>query len=393
MPRIAGLLVLAALAVTGAARAHASIPASAPWRQTNGSASASRANPAESTLTSTTVANARLLRTVRPAPASTTCDRPHASSPVLTGTHLFALNLDGVSEYQASTGGRIRHVDLDSSSTIEFTNLALGRGLIVAGGIGCDSVSDPNGYISAVSSITGSHVWQKFVGPGLGDLIESGPYVVSAGGTFASGAYLSVLRTYNGSEVWSQSSDCGSVPIVVAGGNVIHATCDQNDNPELAAYQLTTGALMWSRPGNWHVFRADSSTAADAQVYVANPAGNVVALSAQTGDPLYRPHGAKNVLAADRRQVYAACGVSADKVCAYAKATGVQQWKAAQPATLASVGGGVVYLSDGAALNARTGAVRTMLWRSRNATSLAVGDGRVAAVTRQRKVALYGLSP
>lgn len=399
MRRLAGLFVATALALTGAAGARAATSTSTPWRQTNGSASESRANPAESTLTPATIANARRLRQVRPAPAGTECDRPHAASPVLTGTHLFALNLDGVSEYQASSGGLMRHINLDRSNTVEFSSLALGRGLIIAGGVGCDSVSDPNGYIAAVNSATGAHVWDKFVGPGLGDLVESGPYVVSAGGTFASGDYLSVLRAYNGSRVWATTSDCGSVPVVVAGGNVIRATCDDNDNPELAAYRLATGAVAWTRPGSWHVFRADSDTAPDAQVYVTNPSGETVAISAVTGDDLYQLAGAANVLAADDHQVYAACATHAASVCAYDKATGAERWTAAHPATLASVGGGVIYLSDGSALNTESGALLRRLWRSTTATTtvpataIAVGDGRVAVVRKRLKVDLYGLSP
>jgi outer membrane protein assembly factor BamB len=310
---------------------------------------------------------------------------------VLSGTHLFALNLDGVSEYQASTGGLIRRVDLDRSNTVELTHLALGRGLIIAGGIGCDSVSDPNGYISAVDSLTGAPVWDEFVGPGLGDLVESGPYVVSAGGTFASGNYLSVLNADNGSQVWGHSTDCGSVPVVVAQGEVIAATCDSDDNQELAAFTLKTGDVAWSRSGNWHVFMADDATEG-ARVYATNPNGHIVALSAQTGQRLYRLHGAKDVLAVDGSQLYASCGSSSPSVCAYDTTTGAVTWTAtAQPATLASVGGGVIYLSDGSALSTKTGAVLTTLWSGETATSLAVGDGRLAVTKTRRGVDLYGL--
>ena len=84
MRRIAGLFVATALVVTGAASASAATPTSAPWRQTNGSASESRANPAESTLTAATVKRARLPGTVRPAaaaPNATSHMPPRRSSP------------------------------------------------------------------------------------------------------------------------------------------------------------------------------------------------------------------------------------------------------------------------------------------------------------------------
>jgi outer membrane protein assembly factor BamB len=398
MRRIAGVCVATALALTGVVSASAATPASAPWRQTNGSGAESRANLVESTLTTATVADAHLLRSVRPAPAGTQCDAPHATSPVLSGTHLWALNLDGLSEYQAGTGGLIRRLNLDRSNTVEFSNLALGHGLIIAGGIGCDSVSDPNGQISAFNSSTGAPVWNKSAGPGLGDLVGSGPYVVSAGGTFASGNYVSVLRAYNGSTVWSKTPACGRTPVIVAGGNVVISTCNKNNRTQLAAYRLATGKVAWTRAGTWQVFRSDSDTASDAQVYVMNPSDHVIAISSETGRRLYPMHGASNVLAADDHQVYAACGANAASVCAYDKATGASAWRTAHPATLAIVGGGVLYLSDGAALNTDSGALLTTLWSSTDtapnpATSLAVGDGRVAAVTNPAAIDLYGLSP
>ena len=136
---------------------------------------------------------------------------------------------------------------------------------------------------------------------------------------------------------------------------------------------------------------ADDATEG-AQVYATNPNGHIVAISAQTGQRLYPLHGAKNVLAVDGGQVYASCGANSLNVCAYDKTTGAVTWTAtSQPATLASVGGGVIYLSDGAALSTTSGALLKTLWTTETATSLAVGDGRLAVVKTRRDVELYGL--
>jgi hypothetical protein len=84
-------------------------------------------------------------------------------------------------------------------------------------------------------------------------------------------------------------------------------------------------------------------------------------------------------------------------MCAYNLSTGAMEWQSSQfsvtPA-LAAEAGGVLYLDIGDALNAATGRVIKVLNTGNidaPATALAVGDGRIAAVSDPRVLDLFGL--
>jgi outer membrane protein assembly factor BamB len=229
-------------------------------------------------------------------------------------------------------------------------------------------------------------------------MTESGDFVVISGGTIGSGNYVEGLNLRNGSTAWSTFPDCLQGPTPVAGGNVIVSGCQQTTTgdgaPELSAFGVTRGHPAWTRAGSWTVYRADSDTDPHAQVYVRNPHGHAVALDSQTGEGLYRMRGARVVAAADDHRVYATCGSGA-RFCAYDKTTGKRIWRidhtAGPNGTLASVGGDVLYLDDGDALNAATGQSLKQLWATGTASSLAVGRGHVVAVVDGVHTNIYGL--
>ena len=172
---------------------------------------------------------------------------------------------------------------------------------------------------------------------------------------------------------------------------VVSNRCGQNPDGMLSANHLATGARAWSRPGAWQIQRGNLGGTAGGHLYATDPAGAVVDLNPATGTTQYALTGATTVLAVDGSQAYADCGSLG--VCAYAAATGGRKWNV-QPGTptplLAAEADGVLYLDQGPALNTSTGQTITTLWNGA-ATALAVGNGRIAAVTEPRVLDLYGL--
>jgi outer membrane protein assembly factor BamB len=399
MRKTSALAIAAGLVLSSAISAYAATtsPTTASWRQTDGSASESRANIEESTLTLATVARAKLRHSLSETKASPGCSKYGPTSPLLSATHLFVVAGGHLKQYNADTGQLGPQYPLFFASTTNYARVALGQGLVVAGGTDCTSQSDPNGEVLALNSTTGSPVW-AWGGPALRDLVESGQIVVISGGTSGSGNYVDGLNLRDGSTVWSAFPDCLHGPTPVAGGKVIVSGCQRTRNgngaPQLSALDVAQGRPAWTRAGNWTVYRADSDTDPHAQVYVRNPHGHTVALNSQTGKPLYRLRGARDVAVADDRRVYATCG-RGTRFCAYDKATGAKLWRVDHSAgpggTLASVGDDVVYLDDGRALNALTGKQLTRLWSTGKASSLAVGRGHVAAVVDGVHTNIYGL--
>jgi outer membrane protein assembly factor BamB len=218
----------------------------------------------------------------------------------------------------------------------------------------------------------------------------SGGYVVVAGSSAEAPNDISVLKLTTGARVWYNSAgNCGYGTALVVAQRVISGGC----GTALTARNLATGAVIWSRSKAWRLWRGDTDALAGRHIYATNASGSVVSLNPLTGKTQYSLAGAANVLAVAGARVFAACGRSG--VCAYSLTSGSRQWntRSGSGTRLASSAGGVLYLDHGLALNTGTGTTMATVWAaSRQATGLAVGDGRIAAVSGNGQVLdLYGL--
>jgi outer membrane protein assembly factor BamB len=394
---------LAAGAGTGATAAAVASAASAttvssPWSQTDFNSAHSRANLSEQTLTRATLPKVQYLRSVATPldnRANQGCTFNTMVAPILTGGSLYAVANGRLTKYNPATGQVIwrRHpsAGLDATS-LGFRGLSVASGLVIVGELGCDSVSDPNGFVQAYNATTGALVWSKPTTPTggpLNQMVVSGAFVAAAGDSPGGGDVVSVRRLSNGAAVWHSFTNCGSGAVAVMAGLVVSARCNPS-NPALVASNLATGAPAWSLPGAWTVQRGDHG-GASGHLFATNPAGSVVGLNPATGQTLYTLAGATNVLAADGARAYGDCGTLG--VCAYSTATGARVWNA-QPGTvtpvMAAEAGGVLYLDQGVALNSGTGKTIEALW-SGGASGLAIGDGRIAVVNDPRVIDLFGL--
>ena len=412
-PRIATVvtavgIAVAAGSVTGAAAGAAPVTSAAaasssPWRQTDYNAALSRSNLTEETLTAATAGKIRYLRSVTapPVPPGTGCfsDSPGQDmvAPLLTGGDLYAVTTGRITKYDAATGALIWRRNPDSSFSHVYPSLAVAGGLVIVGELDCGSQSSPEGTIRAFNATTGAPVWSKPM-PRLGALqrlVVSNGLVVAAGASEQSGLVITVRKLTTGANVWTQSNLCILGGLMVVKQVVITPSCTTTDN--IVGRNLTTGAVVWTRTGDWVLQRGDSDTAAGHHVFAINPSGTVVSLAPLTGKTQFPLAGAASVLAVDGSQAYGACGSLNNDVCAYNTGTGRLRWQAksfeATEPVLAAEAGGVLYVDQGAALDTATGQVLTTLWGGGPppASALAVGDGRVAAVTGPRVVDLYGL--
>ncbi len=394
----AGQPAATAAAATGhRANGSAASPAS-PWSQTDYNAAASRANLTEQTLTRTTVSKVRYLRSVTapPSPPNGGCAQfSPVATPVLNGGDLYVITSSKLSKYNAATGRLIWRITPDPTFDVDFESLSVAGGLVVLGEVGCDSVSDPNGFVQAFKATSGARVWSKPISPGGGALVHavvSGGDVVATGNSVGGGNILAVRRLTTGALVWQKgSSSCNEAPDLVVAKMVISNSCDDNGNLTVIASKLSNGAPAWSLAGNWVLQRGDTDATAGRHVFAANPRGAVVSLDPLTGKTQYTLAGATSVLAVDNLRVYAVCATF--DVCAYNLTSGKLRWQA-EPGfstALAAEAGGVLYLDNGAALNSGTGKTITTVWASAQPTYLVVGDGRIAVISDPRVVDLFGL--
>lgn len=278
----------------------------------------------------------------------------------------------------------------DPTYTSVYTSLAVSGGLVIINRLTCDSVSDPNGFVQAFSESTGALVWDSgppFESNPVSELVVSGGYVVSAGGTVSGGQLITVRQVASGATVWQRTPDnTQASPALVVDGLVI-----QQEQSSLVAYNLQTGVQAWSRAGLWQPERGDLAAPGGAHLYAVSPAGQVADLNPQNGSTQRVLASATSVLAVDHARAYAICG--SGHICAYRTADGTLLWGLADGSGLAAEAGGaagVLYLSDGKAVSAATGQLLRQIFTG-SASELAVGQGRIAASLSATKLSLYGL--
>lgn len=407
---LAAAIVIAGVGASSVAASAAPSNSGSGWRQTNANAALSRSNPSERVLTATTIKHARLLRTLQPqisAPVEDeTCryDGPdgYAQSPMFEpGGRLFVGTQNSVTEYDPSTGTARAQIALGSERN---SYLSVAKGVLVADGIDCDSVSDPTGSAEAHDAITGQRLWSGEPAPDNFEGVASSLVVQDGSTLFAAYNDVSAIDVATGKTLWTQGN-CWpySGSIFVAGGHLIAQTCPADSN-QVSALDEKTGQVLWTRKAPMIAIRADRSTPGGrAQAYVQRDNGRIAVLGANHGATLFGLHGALAVLAADPTRIYSGCGSDGTDICAYSKKNGALVWRAAETGDqvrqypggfipLIAVGGNVVYVANGDALNATTGKSVHHLWTAGTATDLAVGDGYVAADLGDGALRLYGLA-
>lgn len=401
-------IVVTALVTAGGSTGGKPAPKSAatkasPWSQTNYNAAQSRANLAETILTRAKVPKIVHLRaiTIRPKSPARSCSQ-QVDSLALPGSSVYAAGGGFVAKYDAASGRLLwRRTTSDASQDINGS-IAIGDGLVVVGGSQCGSASDPLGFIQAFSAATGKLAWTRPITPLEGELdtlAVSGGLVVSAGDSPGSGPQLSVRRISTGALVWKSNRDvsCNGRMLVVAQVVITGGSTNcTGGTPPIIARKLANGAQVWQRTGAWTVQRGDASALAGHHVFVTNPKGTIVSLNPVTGRRQFALPEATAVLAVGSAQAYAACG---SDVCAYSTSDGSLRWKVSTGFTpaLAAEADGVLYLDGGLALDTGNGKTLTTLWTGRSALSLAISDGRIAAVTAppftlSKVIDLYGLN-
>ena len=403
--KTAAVLALAAsCVVTGAQgglagiRSGAGSPAG--WYDTDANAALSRANPAEKVLSPATVPKIQYLRSVV-APPGGLCGSGDSqiAAPLLYGGSMYATVNQSVSKYDPATGKLIWSSALNPS--FMYVSLAVSGNLLIVGGSGCGSVSEPPGIVYALNAATGARVWTSapFGSGPLFEALKVGAYVITEGSD-AAGPEISVLSLSDGTQVW-HGFGCPGGPGVnppaglVVGMLVMSYGCDSHGDQVVQARNLATGAVVWATPGGWALQRGDLSGTSGTHLYATNPARTVVSLNPQTGQTQYSLSKAVSVLAVDASRVYATCSGPTPAVCAYDIGTGAPAWRyktLTGKAQLAAAADGVLYLDRGVALNAATGSViKRLPFGFQQPSALVVGDGRLGVVSDPRILDLFGL--
>lgn len=395
--RTAAVLSLAtALTLGGTVLSAAAAPAPSPWSQPGFNAALSQANTAESVLTPSTVTKVTLQHTIDVSHAENEC---YASAPgvAVAGGRTYVADGTSVSAFTTGTGARVWHASLayGVASDQDLDAVYLSHGLVLVTGDECGT-NDPNAVVAALDAKTGAREWVVDAdGDGAsGTEVTGNLVVVHTPAGIESVPQDHVFSVTTGKPVWStsfaESDNLCDVEVGVVDHEVFQQSCPGGDatHEKLQALDVGTGAVLWSKAGQFSVLRGDSDAAGGQNVFLRNDATGLVSdVDPGTGTVRHVYAHATGVWAVTSNLAWGPC--LSGKICAWQLASGTRVWTAsAGSATGAVLGGSVLYLSDGRALNASTGAMLTTL----PAAPVLVANGRLASSSGTTDtVRLYGL--
>jgi outer membrane protein assembly factor BamB len=231
---IAGMCLLLAptilLGPTIMSSASAAAPTSA-WRQANADGAKSNRVTGETTLTAANLAS----RGVNPSyslaglPPFGECGGFFGSPvPVTSTNRMFFYNGREIEARDLATGNLVwRSADLLGSDAIsQVDQFSLSGGRIVASGIdGCESQSDPNGFVVALDASTGKQVWRHDTDQYIDDQTISGSTLVVVGESdVLAPDLLAAYRVSDGSPLWRRTN-CTPSNIFVVAATVAAGSC------------------------------------------------------------------------------------------------------------------------------------------------------------------------
>lgn len=318
------------------------------WDHPGYDAERSYFNPHESAITRSTVGHLRRAWTKDLRNVEETC--AYFVAPVLGAGRLFAADRDGIAAYNPGTGAVAWRFDWESGDD-GTPRLAVADDTLVMAKNDCYSVSDPNGWITAID-MTGHVRWRKQMPYGIASVVVDKSTVLVSCVDVSGDAVVTAYRVRDGKVLWSKPKfSSGGVS---ANGLVPLHTFDPEGSArkQTIAVDITTGRARWTRPLIVEMLSASPSSD---RFYGTDAAGALTALDAATGATRWSvPAAGTPSLATDGPRVYLADG---HKISALAAATGRKVWSrnltgdVAQPV----LAGGLLY-TGGPVLNATTGA-------------------------------------
>jgi outer membrane protein assembly factor BamB len=392
---VAASVATAVIVALGAQPAYAA--AAAPWREGDYGAARNSFNVNETLVNATSLARLAFARsrTAPPAPiGSFGCGSGVATQPVVVDHRMFVVLTSRLAAVDLTNGRTLWSVELDPQGTSTYPNLAVVGNRVILAAEDCTSASDPSGSITAYDAGSGAQVWRQFMDPGPLNMTVWQNHVLYTGYEAGGAGDLVSLAVGSGAVQWTYAPgfcDAMGRPVVV-GGVVLTTGCDASFDPQMEGHSLTTGALLWVRPGVWDVQRGTSSDpTAGKDAYVRNEtSGALTDVNPKTGVTRWVFTALGDALAVDGTHVYTDC--DDNTLCAVVRGTGIIDWQvpayglAGHPVVVA---GGVVYAgsaygpvvraSNGAAVLDRFGEPLS-IW-STPLNSLAIANGRVLATS------------
>jgi outer membrane protein assembly factor BamB len=334
---VLGSRVRAGVALLAAGVLLAPLPARATpgdgWVQAGYAAGDTYYNPGESVVNATAVNAVRRRWTVALPEVAERCAR--AAEPVVAGGRVFVPQETGISAFQAGTGRQSWRFTWSSPEDESTPHLAVAGGLLIVANHGCQSQSDPNGTVRALSVTSGRLVWSVAMPAPVRSLVVDQGIVVVSGESLSDSPVVTGLRAGDGTQLW-QVADHSSAGVSARGRVLVSRVGAAGTS----ALSVTTGKAVWSRNAAWS---GQAANPAGDRFYASDSRNALVCLDAATGAVAWTAAGrASPLVAADGRRVYLAATNGIEALDAH---TGRRRWVASLAGTAGQPvrAGGLLY--------------------------------------------------
>jgi len=256
--------------------------------------------------------------------------------PIVAGGRLFMADEGGFAGYDATTGHQLWTVRFGDPSDDSVQAFAVSGTTLVVATDDCQSVSDPDGSLTAYDVASGHVLWTVHRDAPFYQLaVDQGVAVGS--GADAGAAVTTAYKISNGHVLWNHAN------IDVTGGVSAHGRVllsAQFGEGGASAVDITTGRRIWHTAKGWTAVAA--SPAGDR--FLVTVGTNLLSVNAATGAVQWTATGDAGRVATDGTRIYVSVG---NELLALNAATGAPQWHASVAAALSYgrpiVAGGVVY--------------------------------------------------
>jgi outer membrane protein assembly factor BamB len=183
---------------------------------------------------------------------------------------------------------------------------------------GCQSQSDPNGTVRALSVSSGRLVWSVSLPAPVESLVVDRGIAVVSGESVSDSPAVVGLGVADGTRRW-ELADHSSAGVSAAGRVLVSRV----GTPGTSALSITTGEAVWTRAIAW---AGQAATPAGDRFYVSDRGNTMVCVDSATGTVVWTAaRKASPLIAADGRRVYRSM---ADRIEALDAHTGKLRWSA-----------------------------------------------------------------
>ncbi|MEU4557548.1 PQQ-binding-like beta-propeller repeat protein [Actinoplanes sp. NPDC023936] len=323
--------------------------AATPWNHPGYDAGDSHYNPAESVINEGSVRNLAATWSVRLRDIEESCSG--FSAPLLTGGRVIVTDKRGISSYDATNGRPAWRFDWDFPDDNGTPVLAVSDRLLIAANGDCNSMSDPDGQLTAIDPATGATRWKLETDIPIHSVVVDNGVIVISGWSPSDEDVVIAHRASDGTELWREPgwSSAG----VALNGAVLMRKTDGSGQPDggTSAIGVTRGELRWSRLENWTAQAAFGN-----RFYVTDRRGDLLAVDGTDGAVTWTAAGkASTLVATDGRRVYRSSGRHVEALDArngrvrWATPLGVEARQPVRAGGLLYAGGTVLTASRGIA--------------------------------------------